>query len=61
MLISKRMKLRLELECLRHLRELRADGNHIRSLEGLQRMDCLVKLSVQRNRITDMDFTQCSW
>ncbi|SRR6266851_5806010 len=61
MLISKRMKLRLELECIRHLRELRADGNHIRSLEGLQRMDCLVKLSVQRNRITDMDFTQCSW
>lgn len=55
------MKLRLELECLRYLRELRADGNHIRSLEGLQRMDCLVKLSVQRNRITDMDFTQGSW
>ena len=55
------MKLRLELECLRHLRELRADGNYIRSLEGLQRMDYLVKLSLQRNRIADMDFTQGSW
>ncbi|KAH9969456.1 hypothetical protein BC827DRAFT_1333024 [Russula dissimulans] len=50
-----------QLECLRHLRELRADGNYIRAIEGLQRMDCLVKLSLQRNRIADMDFTQCSW
>ncbi|KAI9456147.1 hypothetical protein F5148DRAFT_984525 [Russula earlei] len=50
-----------QLECLRHLRELRADGNYIRNIEGLQRMDCLVKLSLQRNRIADLDFTQCSW
>jgi len=55
------MELRPELECLRHLRELRADGNYIRTIEGLQCMDCLVKLSLQRNRIADMDFTQCSW
>jgi Leucine-rich repeat (LRR) protein len=53
--------LRLELECLRHLRELRADGNLIRSLDGLQRMHCLVKLSLQRNHIVEMDFTQGSW
>jgi hypothetical protein len=53
--------LRLELESLRHLRELRADGNLIRSLDGLQRMDCLVKLSLQRNHIVDLGFTQGSW
>ncbi|KAI0061603.1 hypothetical protein BV25DRAFT_1805264 [Artomyces pyxidatus] len=50
-----------QLECLRHLRELRADGNRIRSIDGLQHMDCLVKLSLQENRIGGADFMQCSW
>ncbi|KAG6900391.1 hypothetical protein C0993_011379 [Termitomyces sp. T159_Od127] len=40
-----------ELACLRHLRELKADGNKITSVEGLERMDGLVKLSLQGNTI----------
>ena len=50
-----------ELECLRHLRELKADGNKITSLDGLQRMDGLVKLSVQGNRIEAVDLAQYRW
>lgn len=52
---------RAELECLRHLRELKADGNKIASLDGLQRMDGLVKLSLQGNRIEAVDFAQYRW
>lgn len=50
-----------ELECLRHLRELKADGNKIKSLNGLERMDGLVKLSVERNEIQTLDLEQFSW
>lgn len=53
--------LRAELECLRHLRELKADGNKITSLDGLQRMDGLVKLSVQGNQIEAVDCAQYRW
>jgi len=51
----------LELECLRHLRELKADGNKINSLVGLERMDSLVKLSVERNEIRVLDLGQFPW
>lgn len=51
----------LELECLRHLRELRADGNRIDSIDGLQNMDGLVKLSLQRNDIRSVDLTNFRW
>ncbi|KAG6815980.1 hypothetical protein H0H87_009683 [Tephrocybe sp. NHM501043] len=47
-----------ELACLRHLRQLKADGNKITSLEGLERMDGLVKLSVQGNSIRMVDLNQ---
>ncbi|KAH9480554.1 Septation initiation network scaffold protein cdc11 [Psilocybe cubensis] len=50
-----------QLECLRHLRELRADGNKITSADGLQRMDGLVKLSLQGNVIERIDFGQYRW
>ncbi|KAJ7725348.1 hypothetical protein B0H16DRAFT_281822 [Mycena metata] len=40
-----------ELACLRHLRELRADDNAITSVEGLERMDGLVKLSLAGNAL----------
>lgn len=50
-----------ELACLRHLRELKADGNKITSIEGLQRMDGLVKLSLQGNSIRSVDLAQYCW
>ena len=52
---------KLELECLRHLRELRADGNRIDNIDGLQKMDGLVKLSLQRNSIRSVDLTNFRW
>lgn len=51
----------LELQCLRHLRELRADGNRITSLDGLQMLEGLVKLSLEANAIKDTDFSDCCW
>ena len=50
-----------ELECLRHLRELRADGNRIDSVDGLQKMDGLIKLSLQDNIIREIDLHQYKW
>lgn len=50
-----------QLECLRHLRELRADGNKIASLEGLEKMDGLVKLSLQGNRISEVSLSGFQW
>ncbi|KII86570.1 hypothetical protein PLICRDRAFT_43203 [Plicaturopsis crispa FD-325 SS-3] len=50
-----------QLECLRHLRELRADHNHITSIDGLQKMDGLVKLSLQGNSLRDIDVTEFRW
>ena len=51
----------IELECLRHLRELRADGNRITSLDGLSKMEGLTKLSLQGNRIVSADCMACKW
>jgi hypothetical protein len=51
----------VELQCLRHLRELKADGNQLTSLDGLERMDGLVKLSVQGNAIRDVDLEEFRW
>jgi len=50
-----------ELDCLRNLRELRADGNKIRSIDGLQRLESLVKLSLQSNQIRNVDLTGFRW
>ncbi|OJT12067.1 Septation initiation network scaffold protein cdc11 [Trametes pubescens] len=50
-----------QLECLRHLRELRADGNHIDSVDGLQKMDGLIKLSLQANEIRELDLHEYKW
>ncbi|KAJ4482458.1 hypothetical protein J3R30DRAFT_3699990 [Lentinula aciculospora] len=51
----------IQLSCLRHLRELKADWNKITSLEGLERMDGLVKLSVQGNHIRSVDVPCYRW
>ena len=50
-----------ELACLRHLHELKADGNRITSLEGLERMDGLVKLSLQGNMISTINCAEFKW
>ena len=50
-----------ELECLRHLRELRADGNQIDDVDGLQKMDGLIKLSLQGNAIREIDLEAYRW
>ena len=50
-----------ELDCLRNLRELRADGNKIRSIDGLQKLESLVKLSLQSNQIRNVDLTGFRW
>lgn len=50
-----------ELQCLRHLRELRADGNRITSLDGLQKLEALRKLSVQGNLIQEVDLSLFRW
>jgi len=51
----------VELECLRHLRELKADHNKITSLDGLQNMDGLVKLSVQNNLMQSVELGKFKW
>jgi len=51
----------VELECLRHLRELKADHNKIMSLDGLQNMDGLVKLSVQSNLMQSVELGKFKW
>ncbi|TFY57019.1 hypothetical protein EVJ58_g7285 [Rhodofomes roseus] len=50
-----------QLACLRHLRELRADGNRIDSVDGLQKMDGLVKLSLQENVVRSLDLQDYHW
>ncbi|OSX56457.1 hypothetical protein POSPLADRAFT_1160148 [Postia placenta MAD-698-R-SB12] len=50
-----------QLECLRHLRELRADGNKIDSTDGLHNLDGLVKLSLQGNRIRHLKLHDVRW
>lgn len=51
----------VELRCLSRLLELRADGNGITDIEGLEGMRCLVKLSLKKNRISRVDFADCEW
>ncbi|KAG1868985.1 hypothetical protein DFJ58DRAFT_714151 [Suillus subalutaceus] len=51
----------IKLQCLRHLRELRADGNRITSIDGLQKLDGLTKLSLQGNQIQAADFAKFRW
>jgi protein NUD1 len=52
----------LEIACLRHLRELKADGNKISSIDGLQRMTALIKLSLQGNNLRgELDISQFKW
>ena len=50
-----------ELQCLRHLRELKADGNRIASLDGLQKLEALRRLSVQGNLIHELDLSLFRW
>ena len=50
-----------ELGCLKHLRELRADGNSIDRLDGLEGMTALVKLSIQGNAVRNLDLTSFDW
>jgi Leucine-rich repeat (LRR) protein len=49
------------LECLRHLRELKADGNMITDLTSIMTMDNLIKLSCNDNRLTRIDFNNAKW
>ena len=50
-----------ELECLRRLRELRADCNVIRDLTGLKKLENLKKLSLAHNKIEEVDLECCHW
>lgn len=52
---------RLELECLRHLRDLKADGNNIVSLDGISQLDSLVRVSLKGNCIKDANFATFKW
>ncbi len=49
------------MECLRYLRELKADGNRISDLSGIGEMNCLIKLSVVGNRIEKLDLGNVKW
>ena len=50
-----------ELSHLHHLRELRADGNQIKCLDGLANLDGLIKLSAQGNELRNIDFSGYNW
>ena len=52
---------RTELDCLKSLRELRADGNKIKSIDGLQKLESLAKLSLESNQIRKVDLTGFRW
>lgn len=51
----------VEISCLRHLRELRADGNKIVQLNGLENFDGLLKLSVEGNMLREVDLSGFRW
>ena len=51
----------LELKCLRHLRELRADGNKIIKLDGLEDSDGLLKLSLEGNQLREARLAEFRW
>ena len=40
-----------------HLRELRVDGNQLTSLDGILKLDGLLKVSAKNNQISCLDFT----
>lgn len=42
-----------------HLRELKADDNAITNINGLLELDGLLKLSLRRNQLASVDFTDC--
>lgn len=50
-----------ELRCLSRLHDLRADGNRITDIEGLEEMRGLTKLSLKRNKIGRVDFGDYDW
>jgi protein NUD1 len=43
------------------LRELRADGNRITSIDGLQKLEALNKLNLHSNQIQQVDFSNVRW
>ena len=51
----------LELECLPLLRDLRADGNSISSIDGLQHVSSLIKLSLRWNKVAQLNVRTCDW
>lgn len=51
----------LEFSGLTHLRELKADGNEIASLDGLGGLDGLMKLSVKGNKLRKVRFEGFAW
>ena len=53
--------LHLELACLRHLRELKADHNQIVSIAGLKDLDGLTKLSLRGNLLEVIDLKATRW
>ncbi|KAJ7202834.1 hypothetical protein GGX14DRAFT_653064 [Mycena pura] len=50
-----------QLACLRHLRELRADGNQLTNVEGLEGLDGLMKLSLAGNTLRELDLASLRW
>jgi Leucine-rich repeat (LRR) protein len=49
------------LECLKNLKELKADENTITDISGIAKLDGLVKLSVANNRIESLDVGRTKW
>ncbi|KAF8313957.1 uncharacterized protein EI90DRAFT_2948931 [Cantharellus anzutake] len=50
-----------QLEFLPLLRDLHADGNSISTIDGLQHASALTKLSLQRNKLTQLNLRTCDW
>jgi Leucine-rich repeat (LRR) protein len=50
-----------ELDCLKHLRELKADYNAIADLGGILELDGLVKLSMVGNKVDKLDLGVAKW
>jgi Leucine-rich repeat (LRR) protein len=46
---------------LKHLRELKVDGNTLEDLDGIMQLASLVHLSVRNNRLTKLDLRQSHW
>ena len=50
-----------ELQCLHLLRDLRADGNSVSTVEGIEHLSGLVKLSLKKNKISQINLKACTW